>query len=889
MKARMVLRLSMLALALFATITPVASVGAPIPCNETSECKDAFDSTSAQSSTECVDGFCTNPFVGGCLSKLKKDWVKSRVCHSDDNVASKESCKAPDIGDYLEMRVMGMSWQTAIAQAWIMQILLSELVGVPASIETGVPEGNLDFYHPERPMTPGKSQLLGWQAIRRAHSLRGDCRDNLQLPEEEYIPCAHVVPETCAGQQTRRDELEDLGMATSYPIGALTQDAWYIPKFTLEAHPSLGNYAGLVGPENGRKLAEVFNRPTKWKDYCDQISLDNCTKPDQHAKRPPYPDTPEGELFFHEEAYTGYFRPTQDNNCTLNNSTFQCTGHFIDYPCGWTSYFEAQAKHLDIRLKSEGDEPVCHGYTYEQHGQLWKAANATRSHAMIMTWAPNTLHQSFIGSDFEMLQVVLPLPSKECNQNRMDANQRCNPNITTEERLGSPLGACDFDASFLYRTISDTVHKRIYDPTIDEAKISPAHDLIRSYTMTTLQLNEIMQYWTEMKDPREATCQWFIDNFEAMKRNVPTTFPRVVQVEDEWSQSTLAVVAMSLASMAFFVVLITAATTYVKRDTRPIKFAQLEFLCFIIVGLFLVSLGSLLMTLPVSDEICIVTSWLVVVGYTMELIPLLVKISALAMLLQAAKKMKRVKLERKWLFGIVFLCILSSMVFAAVWTGLDPNKKTTTHDLTDDETDEGERIVMLRFYCASNSDVWRYCVTAVHLAMLLSATVLAIQTRNVRDEVNESLTLGVMIYSHFLFIVLRLVLIAIESIADIWKMAYYQSILFSLDAMLTCAVYFIPKFFPKFFKRFQKKKNATPFYGSTAAGQSQSGVSQFGESQFGRSKYGGSQFGGSSGGDLDGSMRDTRCRLCAEMRKEAEKAKEMEEDATSKTGEPKEG
>ena len=86
---------------------------------------------------------------------------------------------------------------------------------------------------------------------------------------------------------------------------------------------------------------------------------------------------------------------------------------------------------------------------------------------------------------------------------------------------------------------------------------------------------------------------------------------------------------------------------------------------------------------------------------------------------------------------------------------------------------------------------------ASNLVLLLCATVLAVQTRNIKDEVNESWTLSLMIYSHFLFMVLRIVLLAIEGLAKIWELPFYHSLIFSLDAMFTCGLYFLPKFLQK--------------------------------------------------------------------------------------------
>ena len=84
----------------------------------------------------------------------------------------------------------------------------------------------------------------------------------------------------------------------------------------------------------------MFQRPMRWIDYCNQISIDNCTTKDGDgvAFRAPADET-EGQVYFKKDFYTGYFAPTEKNNCTANPN---CTGHLIDYPCTWSAYTEAQ-------------------------------------------------------------------------------------------------------------------------------------------------------------------------------------------------------------------------------------------------------------------------------------------------------------------------------------------------------------------------------------------------------------------------------------------------------------------------------------------------------------------------------------------------------------------
>eukprot|EP00584_Thalassiosira_punctigera_P012320 CAMPEP_0172567500 /NCGR_PEP_ID=MMETSP1067-20121228/116076_1 /TAXON_ID=265564 ORGANISM="Thalassiosira punctigera, Strain Tpunct2005C2" /NCGR_SAMPLE_ID=MMETSP1067 /ASSEMBLY_ACC=CAM_ASM_000444 /LENGTH=95 /DNA_ID=CAMNT_0013358865 /DNA_START=66 /DNA_END=350 /DNA_ORIENTATION=+ len=60
---------------------PLTAVDAKVACNETSTCESLLRKGSL-----CTDGFCTNPFVKGCLNAMMGDeaYPKIRTCNSDD-------------------------------------------------------------------------------------------------------------------------------------------------------------------------------------------------------------------------------------------------------------------------------------------------------------------------------------------------------------------------------------------------------------------------------------------------------------------------------------------------------------------------------------------------------------------------------------------------------------------------------------------------------------------------------------------------------------------------------------------------------------------------------------------------------------------------------------
>ena len=88
-----------------------------------------------------------NPLVSGCLrAKLGSEW-RVRVCNSDDannnSTSPQGHCSVPDF-NYPEIRIAPGNWESSIFQAYITQIVLSEILGVPATLESG---STLQVFH----------------------------------------------------------------------------------------------------------------------------------------------------------------------------------------------------------------------------------------------------------------------------------------------------------------------------------------------------------------------------------------------------------------------------------------------------------------------------------------------------------------------------------------------------------------------------------------------------------------------------------------------------------------------------------------------------------------------------------------------------------------------
>jgi len=183
----------------------------------------------------------------------------------------------------------------------------------------------------------------------------------------------------------------------------------------------------------------------------------------------------------------------------------------------------------------------------------------------------------------------------------------------------------------------------------------------------------------------------------------------------------------------------------------------------------------------------------------MELVPLIVKVAAINRLMSSARKLRRVVLNRSTLF--IGVAVLNSVMVVCLisWTILDPPKRQAKDQLSEKMTEAGETIVIINYHCDSEHDGWMYTALSWNTLLLVIATVLAFQSRNVRQEFNESQTLTTMIYSHFMFLVLRLVSFLLKDRKELNEsdLTSIRSIIHSTDAIATICIYFIPKFFAK--------------------------------------------------------------------------------------------
>lgn len=256
-------------------------------------------------------------------------------------------------------------------------------------------------------------------------------------------------------------------------------------------------------------------------------------------------------------------------------------------------------------------------------------------------------------------------------------------------------------------------------------------------------------------------------------------------------------VAISLGAIAGAGTLISIYFTYRQRSRRAFQFAQVEFVFLLLMGMLLCSAAAILTAVRPTDVICITSTWMINLGYTLELVPLVVKIAAINRLMQAARRMKRIKLNRVFLLGVVAALFGLVCMYLIIWTALDPPSKQGYYELSDEKAANGEVIVAASYSCQSKSLVWTSIAVGSQALLLLCASTLAFLTRKMRQDVNEANTISFLIYWNFVCVLLRVILLLLRESVDVAVLNRRLSMILSADSLATILIYFLPKFLGK--------------------------------------------------------------------------------------------
>ena len=190
-------------------------------------------------------------------------------------------------------------------------------------------------------------------------------------------------------------------------------------------------------------------------------------------------------------------------------------------------------------------------------------------------------------------------------------------------------------------------------------------------------------------------------------------------------------------------------------------------------------------------------------GYTLALVPILIKVSAINKLTRDGMGCRRVEINPNRFNKILAVTISILLLFLIIWTSIDMPRRTKQYEMNNENLGDVDVYVG----CESQRVVWMMAAYAWEFLLLLSATVLTFQSRDVIPQLNESNSMAFIVYSHFVFVIARIVTMVMDIVnflpaASVLKI---NSLLISFDALFGMVIYFGPKFFNLISEQVKKK------------------------------------------------------------------------------------
>ena len=194
-------------------------------------------------------------------------------------------------------------------------------------------------------------------------------------------------------------------------------------------------------------------------------------------------------------------------------------------------------------------------------------------------------------------------------------------------------------------------------------------------------------------------------------------------------------------------------------------------------------------------------------GYTLALVPTLIKLSTIHSLMRAGEHFQRADIDKHKFKKVMATTWIILVLYLTIWTIFDiPSPKKNYYESRDGEN----TMVTVNEYtgCASRSDWWEIFSIAFEGMILVATTILTYFCRSAIEELNESRSLSFVVYSHFLFLIMRLLMFSLMSSEILTNALYIRivSLLITSDTLVAVCVYFFPKFYmvvttSKFFQK----------------------------------------------------------------------------------------
>lgn len=220
------------------------------------------------------------------------------------------------------------------------------------------------------------------------------------------------------------------------------------------------------------------------------------------------------------------------------------------------------------------------------------------------------------------------------------------------------------------------------------------------------------------------------------------------------------------------------------KHARCGRVAQLEFLLLLLAGILLVSLGSLLLALAPTTGTCVASVWAIVVGYALQVVPLVVKAATIVFIVKESAKMNRVNVDKHELLKGSVALSSTAVLYCLLWTYFDAPQIQRDADGVS--------------YCDWGSHAWYAIFLACQGIGNVKLGFLAYGMRNAPDVICESHEISLMILLSAIMMIFRTLVYVVSIVSPDAHGAevinYLPSFFFATE-MIGLVVLYFPRFF----------------------------------------------------------------------------------------------
>lgn len=147
-------------------------------------------------------------------------------------------------------------------------------------------------------------------------------------------------------------------------------------------------------------------------------------------------------------------------------------------------------------------------------------------------------------------------------------------------------------------------------------------------------------------------------------------------------------------------------------------------------------------------------------GYTLAIVPILIKVSVINKLAKVGMGCKRVEIDRNQFKKILTVTVCILFLFLVLWTSIDIPRKTEQYAMSKQNIADFN----VSIGCESRRVEWKIVAYGWEFLLLLSATIITFQSRDVIQQLNESHSLTLMVYSHFMFVIVSVLTMVMDMV-----------------------------------------------------------------------------------------------------------------------------